>query len=138
MSSNIWHRHAGLPRLRPAHLARGGGGFAAAALVIPFFAVGARLFPHLLVDDVARDFRSHRLSYPLDYWNAVSCWGAMAIAIGLCVSAHGPRRFRAAALATIPVASLSIFLTFWRFGAVAAATAFLAALAVSRPVDSGG
>ena len=107
-------------------------GFAAAALVIPFFAVGARLFPHLLVDDVARDFRSDRLSYPLDYWNAVSCWGAMAIAIGLCVSAHGPRRLRAAALATIPVASLSIFLTFSRFGAVAAATAFLAALAVSR------
>ena len=107
-------------------------GFATAALVIPFFAVGARLFPHLLVDDVARAFQSDRLSYPLDYWNAVSCWGAIAIAIGLCVSAHGPRRLRAAALATIPVASLSIFLTFSRFGVVAAATAFLAALAVSR------
>ena len=107
-------------------------GFASAALVIPFFALGARFFPHVFVDDVARAFHSDRLSYPLDYWNAVSCWGAMAIAIGLCVSAHGPRRFRAAALATIPVASLSIYLTFSRFGAVAAATAFLAALAVSR------
>ena len=31
-------------------------GFASAALVIPFFAIGARLFPHLLVDDVARAF----------------------------------------------------------------------------------
>ena len=77
-------------------------GFAAAALVIPFFALGARLFPHLFVDDVARAFHFDRLSYPLNYWNAVSCWGAMAIAIGLCVSAHGPgscgrrhwRRFR--------------------------------------------
>ena len=107
-------------------------GFASAALVIPFFALGARLFPHLLVDDVARAFHFDRLSYPLDYWNAVSCWGAMAIAIGLCASAHGPRVLRAAALATIPVASLSIYLTFSRFGAVATATALLAAFAVSR------
>ena len=107
-------------------------GFAAAALVIPFFAVGARLFPNLLVDDVARAFHFDRLSYPLDYWNAVSCWGAMAIAIGLCVSAHGPRVLRAAALAAIPVASLSIYLTFSRFGVVATATALLAAFAVSR------
>jgi tetratricopeptide (TPR) repeat protein len=107
-------------------------GFASAALVIPFFALGARLFPHLLVDDVARAFHFDRLSYPLDYWNAVSCWGAMAIAIGLCASAHGPRVLRAAALATLPVASLSIYLTFSRFGVVATATAFLAAFAVSR------
>ena len=107
-------------------------GFASAALVIPFFALGARLFPHLLVDDVARAFHFDRLSYPLDYWNAVSCWGAMAIAIGLCASAHGPRVLRAAALATIPVASLSIYLTFSRFGAVATAMALLAAFAVSR------
>ena len=107
-------------------------GFASAALVIPFFALGARLFPHLLVDDVARAFHFDRLSYPLDYWNAVSCWGAMAIAIGLCVSAHGPRILRAAALAALPVASLSIYLTFSRFGVVATATALLAALAVSR------
>jgi O-antigen ligase len=107
-------------------------GFAGAALVIPFFALGARLFPHLFVDDVARAFHFDRLSYPLDYWNAVSCWGAMAIAIGLCVSAHGPRVLRAAALAAVPVASLSIYLTFSRFGVIATATAFLAAFAVSR------
>ena len=107
-------------------------GFASAALVIPFFALGARLFPNLLVDDVARAFHFDRLSYPLDYWNAVSCWGAMAIAIGLCASAHGPRVLRAAALAAIPVASLSIYLTFSRFGVVATATALLAAFAVSR------
>ena len=62
----------------------------------------------------------------------MSCWGAMAIAIGLCASAHGPRVLRAAALAAIPVASLSIYLTFSRFGVVATATAFLAAFAVSR------
>ncbi len=107
-------------------------GFASAALVIPFFALGARFFPHLFVDDVAQAFHFDRLSYPLNYWNAVSCWGAMAIAIGLCASAHAHRRWRAAALAAIPVASLSIYLTFSRFGVVATAMAFLAAFAVSR------
>jgi O-Antigen ligase len=107
-------------------------GFAGAAMVIPFFALGARLFPHLLVDNVAQAFHFDRLSYPLDYWNAVSCWGAMAIAIGLCVSAHGPRLLRAAALAAVPVASLSIYLTFSRFGVVATVIALLAAFAVSR------
>jgi hypothetical protein len=107
-------------------------GFASAALVIPFFALGARLFPHLLVDDVARAFHFDRLSYPLNYWNAVSCWGAMAVAVGLCVSAHGPRLLRAAALAAVPVASLSIYLTFSRFGVMATVIAFLAAFAVSR------
>jgi O-Antigen ligase len=107
-------------------------GFASAALVVPFFALGARLFPHLLVDDVARTFHFDRLSYPLDYWNAVSCWGAMAIGIALSVSAHGPRILRAAALAAVPVASLSIYLTFSRFGVIATAIAFLAAFAVSR------
>ena len=107
-------------------------GFASAALVIPFFAIGARLFPHLLVDDVARAFHFDRLSYPLNYWNAVSCWGAMAIGIALCVSAHGPRILRAVALAAVPVASLSIYLTFSRFGVIATTIAFLAAFAVSR------
>jgi O-Antigen ligase len=107
-------------------------GFAGAAMVIPFFALGARLFPHLLVDNVAQAFHFDRVSYPLDYWNAVSCWGAMAIAIGLCVSAHGPRLLRAAALAAVPVASLSIYLTFSRFGVVATVIALLAAFAVSR------
>ena len=56
----------------------------------------------------------------------------MAIAIGLCASAHGPRVLRAAALAAIPVASLSIYLTFSRFGVIATAISFLAAFAVSR------
>ena len=107
-------------------------GFASAALVIPFFALGARLFPHVFVDEVARDFHFDRLSYPLNYWNAVSCWGAMAVAIGLCASANGHRILRAAALAAVPVASLSIYLTFSRFGVAATIIAFLAAFAVSR------
>jgi hypothetical protein len=107
-------------------------GFAAAALVVPFFAVGARLFPATFVDDVARSFHFDRLSYPLDYWNAVACWGAMAIAVGVSVSAHGPRIVRALALAAVPVASLSVYLTFSRFGPVAVGTGLLASVVLSR------
>jgi O-Antigen ligase len=108
-------------------------GFAAAALVVPFFAVGARLFPDLLHDDVAQALGLDRLSYPLDYWNAVSCWGAMAVAVGLGLSANASRlEIRAAALATIPVSALSVYLTYSRFGVAAVTVAVLAAVALSR------
>ncbi len=108
-------------------------GFAAAALVVPFFAVGARLFPGLLHDDVGLSLGIDRLSYPLDYWNGVSCWGAMAIGVGLALSANASRvEIRAAALATVPVSALSIYLTYSRFGVAAVAVAVVAAVALSR------
>jgi hypothetical protein len=107
-------------------------GFATAALAVPFLALGSRLFPELLVGDV-RAFEPDRLSYPLDYWNGVSCWGAMAAAVGLCLSAHAARlAVRALALASVPVAALSVFLTYSRFGVAAVAIAVLAAVALSR------
>jgi tetratricopeptide (TPR) repeat protein len=108
-------------------------GFAAGAVIVPFLAVGSRLFPDLLADEVARTLQIDRLSYPLDYWNGVSCWGAMAIGVGLCVSAHAPRlALRSLALAAIPVAATSVYLTYSRFGVAAALIALLAAFAVSK------
>jgi O-Antigen ligase len=108
-------------------------GFAAAALIVPFFAVGARLVPGLLHDDVGLSLGLDRLSYPLDYWNGVACWGAMAVAVGLALSANASRvEIRAAALATVPVSALSIYLTYSRFGVAAVTVAVLAAVAFSR------
>jgi hypothetical protein len=108
-------------------------GFATGAMVVPFFAVGARLFPDMLTDHVAAQFGIDRLSYPLDYWNGVACWGAMAAAIGLVLSANSSRSaIRAGALATVPVAALSVYLTYSRFGVAAMAVAAIAAVAVSR------
>jgi O-antigen ligase len=108
-------------------------GFVTAALAVPFFAVGARVFPDLLNDEVAQALGSDRLSYPLDYWNAVSCWGAMAIAAALALSANGSRvELRAAALATVPVSALSVYLSYSRFGVAAVTVAVLAALVLSR------
>jgi hypothetical protein len=107
-------------------------GFAAGALVIPCFSVGARLFPDTLTDEIAV-LGTDRLSYPLDYWNGVACWGAMAVAVGLALSANSSRAaIRAAALTAVPVAALSVYLTYSRFGVAAVAIAVLAAIAVSR------
>jgi hypothetical protein len=108
-------------------------GFATAAMVVPFFAVGARLFPHLLTDHVAAYFGFDRLSYPLDYWNGVACWGAMAVAVGLTLSANSPRiAIRAAALAATPIAALSVYLTYSRFGVASVAIAVVAAVAIGK------
>lgn len=108
-------------------------GFATGAMVVPFFAVGARLFPDLLTDHVAADFGIDRLSYPLDYWNGVACWAAMAAAIGLVLSANSSKAaVRAASLATLPVSVLAVFLTYSRFGIAAIVVAAIASVAVSR------
>jgi tetratricopeptide (TPR) repeat protein len=107
-------------------------GFATAALVVPFFAVGSRLFPDLLHDQVDA-LGTDRLAYPLDYWNAVACWGAMAIAVGLTLSANSSRAaIRGAALFCVPVAALTVYLTYSRFGVAAVAIAVLATLSLSR------
>jgi O-Antigen ligase len=108
-------------------------GFAAAALVLPFFALTARLFPQLITDHLATGHEADRLSYPFNYWNGVSCWGAMAVAIGLTLSANASRfETRAVALACVPAAALSIYLSYSRFGAAAVAIAVVAAVCFSR------
>jgi hypothetical protein len=108
-------------------------GFAAAVLVVPFFAVATRLDPHLITDHLTSRYGSDRLSYPFDYWNAVACWGAMAVAVGLSLSANSSRtEIRAVGLACVPVAALSVYLSYSRFGAAAAAVAVVAAVALSK------
>jgi hypothetical protein len=108
-------------------------GFATAALIVPLFAVASRLYPDTFTDEVARILAIDRLSYPLDYWNAVACWGAMAVAIGLAWSAHAERALvRSAVLAAVPVATLSVYLSYSRAGVAATALAVVAAVALSR------
>ncbi|MGZ5375695.1 MAG: O-antigen ligase family protein [Solirubrobacterales bacterium] len=108
-------------------------GLATAALAIPLLSLVSRLAPDLIVDHAARELRTDRLSYPFDYWNAVAAWGAMAIAIGLVWSAHARHAVvRALALAAVPAAVLSVYLTYSRGGVIASATALVAAVALSR------
>jgi Tfp pilus assembly protein PilF len=108
-------------------------GLAAAALALPFFELTSRLFPHLITDHFTSGTGADRMSYPFEYWNGVSCWGAMAIGIGLTISANASRlETRAAALACVPVASLTVYLSYSRFGAAAVVIAVVAAVALSR------
>ncbi len=107
-------------------------GLAFALLALPFFSVASRLAPSVLTDETTEVLGVDRLSYPLGYWNAVSCWCAMAMAAGLIWSAHArTNAVRAAALATVPVAGLALYLTYSRAGVGAVAIAVLVALAVS-------
>ena len=106
-------------------------GMAVAALAVPFFSIAARFFPDLITDPLAAG--TDRLSYPFGYWNGVSCWGAIAIVIGLTLSANASRlETRAVSLACVPVAALSVYLSYSRFGAAAVAIAVVAAVALSR------
>ncbi len=109
-------------------------GISFATLGITALAVGSRLFPQLLPESAVDEaIRGDRLSYPLDYWNAIGAWGAMATAIGLGWSAHVSRdAVRAAVLATVPMAGLCVYLTYSRAGVITSAVAVLAVLALSR------
>src|SRR3989440_9779670 len=62
-------------------------GLSLAAAVVVAVALVSRLYPGSVGggDPLAH---GKRLSYPLDYWNAVGAWEAMAIAMGLAWSAQ--------------------------------------------------
>ena len=95
-------------------------GIAAAAVGVTALALASRLFPGLVpsAGNLSQSFRIDRLSYPLDYWNAVGVWGAMTIAICLAWSSHAKLPLtRALSLAAVPIAAACIYLTYSR-GAV--------------------
>lgn len=104
------------------------------ALLVCVVAVGSRLAPSVFGGDhVAAALRIDRLSAPFGYWDAVAAWGAMCTAIGLAWSAHDSSRLRrGVALALVPVAALTTYLTYSRAGIAGVALALIAVLALSR------
>jgi hypothetical protein len=104
------------------------------SLLVCVLAVASRLDPSAFpVDQAARAFNTDRLDYPFGYWNAVGAWGSMSAALGLAWSAHdGSRLRRSIALALVPVAALTTYLTYSRAGAAAIVLAALAVIAFSR------
>jgi hypothetical protein len=109
-------------------------GLGLGAMLVCVLAVGSRLAPSIFPRDVVDStFHIDRLTYPFGYWNSVAAWAAMASAIGLAWSAADPSRFRrAAALALVPVAGLTTYLTYSRAGVISTALAVLVVLALSR------
>ena len=109
-------------------------GISVAALVIPALAVLTRLAPDLLQEARLDAIQGgSRLSYPIDYWNAVAGWSAMAAAIGLGWSAHLKRNsLRALTLAAVPIAGLAVYLTYSRGGILALCVGVVTVVFLSR------
>jgi hypothetical protein len=112
--------------------AAAGLGFGALAVCV--IAVASRLAPAAFPANVVGIlFKTDRLSYPFGYWNAVAAWGAMSATIGLAWSAHDTTRARrAVALALVPAAVLTTYLSYSRAGVLGTALGVLVVLAVSR------
>jgi hypothetical protein len=104
------------------------------ALLVCVLAVGSRLAPSTFPRDVVDStFHIDRLTYPFGYWNAVAAWASMATAIGLAWSVGDPSRVRRAlALALVPVAGLTTYLSYSRAGVIGTALAVMLVLALSR------
>src|SRR5205807_2695281 len=114
---------------RPAAAGLGFGG-----MLVCVIAVGSRLAPSVFgVDHVDAVVHTDRLAYPFGYWNAVTAWGAMCVALGLTWSAHDVSRGRRAiALGLVPVAATMTYLTYSRAGIAGTALAVILSIGLSR------
>jgi hypothetical protein len=105
---------------------------AAGGVVICAVALASRLAPDVVTSTLAQAGDQRRLSHPFDYWNAVGCWSAMTIALGLALSAHAGRWWlRGLALAGVNIAVSSAYLSYSRSMLVGVAIAVVAVLALS-------
>jgi O-antigen ligase len=115
-------------------------GLASAIGVVALAAVLSRLQPQLFPgDDLPRFFgetAARRLSYPLNYWNALAAFAAIGLPL-LLRGASDARTIamRAVAAAAVPVVALCVFFTVSRGGAIAVAVSLVAwiVLAPARP-----
>jgi Ca2+/Na+ antiporter len=109
-------------------------GLGTGALVVCVIAVGSRLAPSVFGHDhIDAVLHIDRMSFPFGYWNAVAAWGAMCTTIALAWSAHESSRVRRAiALAFVPFAVLTTYLTYSRAGLAGIAVGFLVVFAFSR------
>lgn len=107
--------------LRPDTWRQAAAGLSTALLIVPVVAFLTRVWPELILEArLDAIFAEERLSYPLDYWNALACWAAMAVVAGVAWSAHVQRAdLRALALAPVPIAIGTLYLTYSRGGMVA-------------------
>ncbi len=106
-------------------------GVAAGLLTLPALALLSRILPGVLVSGPS--FASDRLAYPLEYWNALASWAAMAAVLGLVLSSEFEgRATRAVALAAVPIAACTIYLTYSRGGFLVLGVGILTGLLVVR------
>jgi hypothetical protein len=120
--------------LRRATFVSAVAGLAAGGVAICAVAVGSRLAPAVFPEDVVRSsFLITRLSYPLNYWNALGAWAAMSGVLTLALGAHLRHPWaRAAAAAATPLCLVCGYLAYSRAAVVGTAAGLLVVLALSR------
>jgi hypothetical protein len=113
------------------------GGVLCGLVVVMAAGVLARLQPDLfpgsqvIADDLGI---RRRMSWPLNYWNAMGSVAACALPLGLCVAARARSVMTSAlAAAGLPVVALGLVLTISRGGSVAAVVGLAAAVLLVAP-----
>ena len=92
------------------------GGVAVGAVLVCVVAFGSRLFPSLFPTDYVRaNYSSNRLSYPLNYWNAVGAWCAISGTLAFAFAAHARSALaRGAWISAIPLVVATGYVTYSR------------------------
>jgi len=106
----------------------------AVAVAVTAYAVAGRLVPDWApAGELAPALDNGRLHAPLGYWNALGAWAAMTLAMALAWSADAREHaVRVAALATVPIAGLCLYLTYSRGAMLAAAVGAGTVMALTR------
>jgi hypothetical protein len=99
-------------------------GYLLIAFAVTLYALGGKLVPGLHISglfDLNQTGQVARLRAPLDYWNALGLFVAMAIPVAACLAADESRthRVRLAALAAVELIGLTVGLTYSRGGLIA-------------------
>jgi hypothetical protein len=121
----------GSRRVRPL-VAAVGTGIAAVALVGLLSRLHPAWFPHAAETAQFLPGVRDRLSYPIDYWNAVAALIAIGVPLVLDMATTGRSVFlRSLAAAVLPAMILTIYFTLSRGGILAAVVAFVAYIALA-------
>jgi hypothetical protein len=103
------------------------------AAVVCLIALFARLAPAAVANPLNVAGLARRLSYPLNYWNALGCWAAMTVALALAWSVQAREwPVRGAALAATCLGATVAYLTFSRSAAAGLAIGSVAVVALVR------
>jgi tetratricopeptide (TPR) repeat protein len=117
-----------------ATAARWADGLALGIVGVAVFSLAVRFFPDLVaLTELERKADEIRLSYPVNYWNALAVLVAMALPLLLRIAVRSRNPLaRAAAIAPFPAVASVLYLTSSRGGFLAAAVGALAFTVLSR------
>jgi hypothetical protein len=105
----------------------------AAAIAVCAVAITSRLAPGLFDNPLSEAGLLRRLSFPLNYWNALGCWSAMTVTLSFAWSVHARSwAARGAALAGVCLAASVVYLTYARSATAAVLIGVVAVVGLSR------